>query len=104
MIATKVTGDCNVPRGETTFQANLDPLRTPEVVLQPIVLSEQAASKWNTRKLPRYSGLGRVAEKGFRKHQWMVSAERLVVIDIRARCIRLTDARITHRHISRMDS
>jgi hypothetical protein len=74
LIATKVTGDRNVPQGEITFQVNLNPLqRSTNAVLQPIILSEKASSKWNTQKLSRYSGLGRVAEEGFRNHQWMVS-------------------------------
>lgn len=70
LIATKVTGDQNVPRGELTFQANLSPLRSSQT-LQPIVLTEKAAKKWGTTKLPRYQGLGQVAEEGFRNHQWM---------------------------------
>ncbi|GKY92551.1 hypothetical protein MPSEU_000225400 [Mayamaea pseudoterrestris] len=72
LFATKVTGDRNVPRGEITFQIDLSPLRSAtDAVLQPIVLSEKAASKWKTQKLPRYGGLGQVAENGFRNHQWM---------------------------------
>jgi len=39
--------------------------------LQPIILTEKAARKWGTKKLPRYAGLGQVAEDGFTNNQWM---------------------------------
>ena len=84
LVAYKVTGDKNVPRGEITFQADLDPLHrganvessgdpsTPTVEqLQPIILTDKAARKWGTSQLPRHKGLGQVAEAGFKKNQWM---------------------------------
>jgi hypothetical protein len=92
LIAFKVTGDRNVPRGEISFQADLSPpairrLREIKSVggkskkskdrdgkqkpLEPIVLTEKAANKWGTRQLPRYRGLGQVAEEGFHNHRWM---------------------------------
>ena len=82
LIAYKVTGDNNVPRGEITFQADLCPLpkrvtggpsgpSTIEPPLQPISLTSKAAKKWGTTQLPRYKGLGQVAEAGFVNHQWM---------------------------------
>jgi hypothetical protein len=73
LIAEKVTGDHNVPRGALTFQADLSPLRksAPNGALQPISLTEKAARKWGTKKLPRYSGLGQVAEENFRNNQWV---------------------------------
>jgi Cyclin D1 binding domain len=80
LIAYKVTGDKNVPRGEITFQVNLDPFpvrvvgsgaSNPEPSLQPISLTEKAAKKWGTSQLPRYKGLGQVAESGFNNNQWM---------------------------------
>jgi hypothetical protein len=84
LIATKLTGDKNVPRGEITFQVDLHPLRhsnskksssgiseSNNRALSPIALTEQAARKWGTRKLPRYSGVGQVAEEGFTNKQWM---------------------------------
>ena len=82
MIAYKVTGDKNVPRGEITFQVDLNPLKTRRVDpnsdqpttiehLEPISLTEKAAKKWGTSQLPRHKGLGQVAEPGFTKNQWM---------------------------------
>lgn len=78
LIATKVTGDKNVPRGEITFQIDLhpmprnsSPMGQQHEQLAPIKLTNKAARKWGTRELPRYSGLGRVAEEGFRNAQWM---------------------------------
>lgn len=85
LIAYKVTGDKNVPRGEITFQVDLNPLKkkvvgvdssgdpSPHMVeqLQPISLTESAAKKWGTSQLPRHKGLGQVAEAGFKKNQWM---------------------------------
>ena len=78
LIAYKVTGDKNVPRGEITFQADFNPLPPSRVgrgakqePLNPIILTENAARKWGTDQLPRYHGLGRVAEESFENAQWM---------------------------------
>lgn len=85
LIAYKVTGDKNVPRGEITFQVDLNPLHRKVVgdstdessptgmveELQPISLTAKAAKKWGTTQLPRHKGLGQVAEAGFKKNQWM---------------------------------
>lgn len=93
LVAYKVTGDKNVPRGEITFQVDLSPIRPRSVglgataygrggggggttgnnqaPLQPINLTEKAAKKWGTSQLPRYRGLGQVAEAGFTNNQWM---------------------------------
>ncbi|KAG7339229.1 protein of unknown function DUF3506 containing protein [Nitzschia inconspicua] len=91
LVAYKVTGDKNVPRGEITFQVDLSPV-PPRIVgssgggdtlsssfsgsstvepLQPITLTEKAAKKWGTTQLPRHKGLGQVAETGFTNNQWM---------------------------------
>jgi len=81
LIAEKVTGDeSNVPKGAISFQADLHPLhQNPTMLqgareedsLQPIILTEKASKKWGTKKLPRYSGLGQVAEKNYNNKQWM---------------------------------
>lgn len=91
LIAEKVTGENNVPKGAISFQVDLHPLRRlrnlnhykneavedsdyydeDDRVLQPIVLTEKAAAKWGTRKLPRYSGLGQVAEENYKNNQWL---------------------------------
>jgi Cyclin D1 binding domain len=118
LIAEKVTGMGNVPRGEISFQVDLCPLRqafkpqrhspfstsstgTPSTTasiastndrldsgasswlsplsgLEPILLTEKAAKKWGTRQLPRYSGLGQVAEAGYTNRQWL--AGQLIII------------------------
>lgn len=80
LIAEKVTGDNNVPKGALSFQADLHPLRkstrktkSSSIVstLQPITLTNKAAQKWGTKKLPRYAGLGQVAEEGYKNAQWI---------------------------------
>jgi hypothetical protein len=88
LIAYKVTGDKNVPRGEITFQADLNPLHQNNGIgndphstsstststaenLEPISLTDKAAKKWGTSQLPRHKGLGQVAETGFKNNQWM---------------------------------
>lgn len=83
LIAYKVTGDKNVPRGEITFQVDLNALpkrvfgsgsssqSAAEPPLPPIGLTDRAAKKWGTTELPRYKGLGQVAEPGFTNNQWM---------------------------------
>mmetsp|Transcript_3521 Transcript_3521/g.5456 ORF Transcript_3521/g.5456 Transcript_3521/m.5456 type:complete len:385 (-) Transcript_3521:182-1336(-) len=76
LIAYKVTGDKNVPCGEITFKADLNPnKKVPSMLskerLDPISLTNNAAKKWGTRKLPRYAGLGQVAEEGFVNNQFL---------------------------------
>lgn len=63
LIATKITGECHVPKGEVVFKADLFPLGDDDVKdnkLEPIPLNESAASKWNIKKLERYIGEGRI--------------------------------------------
>ena len=101
LIATKVTGDKNVPKGEITFTVDL----TPQLVsssyaspsspsssssligqqqkqqqhhyhyvtstLEPIVLDAKAQSQWGKKYLPRHVGKGRVASENFTNAQWM---------------------------------
>lgn len=77
LIAEKVTGTVNVPKGAISFQVDLHPLRPRRTgnknqsPLKPILLTDKAAQKWGTRKLPRYPGLGQVAEHDFTNRQWL---------------------------------
>ncbi|KAL3803355.1 hypothetical protein HJC23_009319 [Cyclotella cryptica] len=86
LIAYKVTGDHNIPRGEVTFTADLSP---PDYSgsgndsngppsLDPIVLSEPSAKKWGTKRLPRYPGKGQAAEPGYKNAKYLEG--QLVVI------------------------
>lgn len=92
LIAYKVTGDQNIPRGEITFTADLsspapassdDDMQHPggyyhnqqqqqhHPSLDPILLSESSAKKWGTKRLPRFPGHGHAAEPGYINHQYM---------------------------------
>mmetsp|Transcript_11209 Transcript_11209/g.23606 ORF Transcript_11209/g.23606 Transcript_11209/m.23606 type:complete len:362 (+) Transcript_11209:165-1250(+) len=62
LVATKVTGDAYIPRGERSFSANL----APSDEADPIELSESAASKWGNKKLQRFKGKGSVALEGYK--------------------------------------
>mmetsp|Transcript_24344 Transcript_24344/g.50031 ORF Transcript_24344/g.50031 Transcript_24344/m.50031 type:complete len:429 (+) Transcript_24344:353-1639(+) len=91
LIAYKVTGDQNIPRGEITFTADLTPQHpTPTSFkpssdsnhqhpkLDPIILSESSSKKWGTKRLPRFHGRGHAAEPNFQNPQFMEG--QLVVI------------------------
>jgi hypothetical protein len=71
LIATKVTGDKNVPKGEVTFSANLHPKAEGRDKLEPIELSDIASKQWGHKHLPRFPGQGQVAAEGFINQQWM---------------------------------
>ncbi|KAL7539198.1 hypothetical protein ACHAXR_011524 [Thalassiosira sp. AJA248-18] len=89
LIAYKVTGDKNIPRGEISFTADLSPniddgnmpggqQQQQQPHLDPIKLSESSAKKWGTKRLPRFPGQGHAAEPGFINHQFLEG--QLVVI------------------------
>lgn len=77
LVATKVTGDRNVPKGEASFTVDLAPRFSPHAdgepapALEPIELTPEAAKQWDRRFLPRHAGRGQVAAEGFRNAQWM---------------------------------
>lgn len=59
LIATKVTGDANVPRGKISFTAELSPSNSS--ALQPLTMSLDNEAT----QLLRYPGKGQVAQPGF---------------------------------------
>jgi hypothetical protein len=71
LVATKVTGDKNVPKGEATFTADLNPDAPGRESLEPIELSDVASKQWGHKHLPRFPGQGQVAAEGFVNQQWM---------------------------------
>jgi hypothetical protein len=65
MIATKCTGDLNVPRGEVTFTANLEPRNSS--ALPPI----QHINEPNIGEYRRFPGRGQVSRCGFKDHRYV---------------------------------
>ena len=68
LLAAKVSGDENVPRGQVSFTADLAPKN--ESVLEPLRLSLDQSSSTAT-KLPRFPGKGQVAKPGFVDHKFV---------------------------------
>ena len=71
LVATKVTGDKNVPKHEITFTADLHPDAKGRSELEAIELSDVASKQWGHKHLPRFPGKGQVAADGFINNQWM---------------------------------
>jgi hypothetical protein len=74
LIATKVTGDDNVPCGEVTFTCDLSPrliFQSVSSYLEPLELNKKASRHWGKKYLPRYSGKGQVASTGFQNAQYV---------------------------------
>jgi len=71
LVATKVTGDKNVPKGELSFTADLHPDAKGRDELEAIELSDVASKQWGHKHLPRFPGKGQVAAEGFVNNQWM---------------------------------
>lgn len=70
MIAYKLTGDKNVPKGEITFKVDLSHDKMASD-LDPIALTESASKQWGIQHLFRFVGHGQVASEGFKSPQWM---------------------------------
>ena len=66
LIATKVTGDTNVPRGKISFTANVQPSNT---VVLPTV--EEMVSDHRSGELLRFPGKGQVSRKGFKNNRFI---------------------------------
>jgi hypothetical protein len=73
MVAYKVTGHSNVPRGEISFQVDLSPrsMTNGGTLLEPIELEDVAAEQWGAKYLPRFAGQGQVASEGFVNSQYV---------------------------------
>jgi len=74
LIATKVTGDKNVPKGQISFTVDLSPSpphQSHASQLEPIELNSVASRQWGKKFLPRHPGKGQVASEGYRNAQWM---------------------------------
>lgn len=69
LIANKITGDENVPKGEISFSVDLSAHQ--DAVLEPIELTKDAAEQWGSKFLQRFVGRGQVASPGFVKPQWL---------------------------------
>lgn len=67
LIATKVTGFNNVPKGEVTFEVDLS--MDSSNILEPIELGEKESGHWGVRFLSRFAGKGQVAGRGFSNPQ-----------------------------------
>jgi Cyclin D1 binding domain len=70
LVAHKVTGNKNIPKGEISFQVDLSPKSRTDV-LQPIELNEESTKQWGRRFLQRFSGKGQVASSGSKQREWM---------------------------------
>jgi hypothetical protein len=73
LIAQKVTGTKNVPKGQVTFEVDLSPTLNDdgEEFLEPIELGDNAAKQWGCKYLQRFSGRGQVAAEGYLDSQWI---------------------------------
>jgi hypothetical protein len=77
LVAYKVTGDRNVPRGQASFTVDLSPdaldrtSSRKDRILEPIELATDAAEQWGSKFLQRFSGNGHVASEGFANSQWI---------------------------------
>jgi len=71
LVATKVTGDKNVPKGQISFTADLRPsFHSGSAALPPIELSQIASQQWGTKGLMRFPGRGQLAAEGYVNAKW----------------------------------
>mmetsp|Transcript_21884 Transcript_21884/g.54094 ORF Transcript_21884/g.54094 Transcript_21884/m.54094 type:complete len:339 (+) Transcript_21884:126-1142(+) len=70
LVATKVTGSKNVPKGQVTFEVDLNP-RPEREILEPIKLGESAARQWGSKYLQRFLGKGQISAAGFEDSQFV---------------------------------
>ena len=82
LIAHKVTGSKNVPKGQASFEVDLSPFSAARrgEEAKPIELGEDAARQWGCRYLQRYGGRGQVAGDNFQDSQW-VKGQLILVSD-----------------------
>lgn len=72
LVAQKVTGTKNVPKGQVTFEVDLSPNRLDnDELLEPIELGDNAARQWGCKYLQRFAGQGQVAADGYMDSQWI---------------------------------
>ncbi len=73
LIAQKVTGTKNVPKGQATFEVELSPSRMDDTdeFLEPIELGDSASRQWGCKYLQRFNGRGQVAAEGYVDSQWI---------------------------------
>ncbi|KAL3897849.1 MAG: hypothetical protein SGARI_006820 [Bacillariaceae sp.] len=95
LVAAKVTGTKNVPKGQATFQVDLSPKpfvsanagqsqsaqqqqqsqsqqeQPHEQILSPIELGDSAARQWGCKYLQRFAGQGQVAAEDYQDSQWV---------------------------------
>lgn len=75
LVAQKVTGTKNVPKGEVSFTCDLSPKAgvtyQDEEALEPIKLGDGAAKQWGSKYLQRFLGKGQVAAEGYQDHTWI---------------------------------
>lgn len=72
LVARKVTGTKNVPKGQATFEVDLSPKSGMEgEILEPIKLGKSAAKQWGSKYLQRFVGKGQIAAEGYHDSQWV---------------------------------
>ncbi len=83
LVATKVSGECVIPKGEVLFRADLSPQsndKNSKQKLDPIPLTGAIASKFGTQKLERYIGEGQLSSSEDYKDSEFVEGQ-LIMFD-----------------------